>query len=139
MSSKVEQILKDMGIDLNPKKEEEKTKPRRPEGYDSLISDEEFEAIEKVVQAFDNYIEVHNKCVVANADRIMQVTPYARIQYTSLADLTNDAIRSIGMMYDIHNMDKKTIDESMKDVGASSVKELEMSLLRSIMMKKMFG
>lgn len=142
MSSRIEEVLRELGYDLNPKKKETFREefdkiPRRPEGYESLISDEEFKAIENIAKAVEDFIAVHNKNTVENVDKVMKATPYARIQYTALSDMVRDLIESVGAVYNIHRMDKKTIDESMYECGERDIEKFERGLARATLMKQM--
>lgn len=139
MSSRVEKALRELGIDIDKLPKTEKTETPYREGFESLVTDEEIEAIVKIKEAFDNYIEVHNRKTLENADKVMKLTPYARIQYLVLSDFTREAMKSISGMYHIREMDKKAIDEAFEDSGVESFDEYEAGILRASMMKEIFS
>ena len=51
-------------------KKECKAPPTKTEGFDSLVSEEEFEAIANLAEAMSNYIDVHNKCNLDNFKKL---------------------------------------------------------------------
>lgn len=110
-----------------------KNLPKAPEGYLSLITAEEYKAIEELHKALVNFLDVHNKCVLENSEVIFNVTPYARTQYLLLGDLADTAQETIVMMVGIHNLSKDLLDEISSERCDGGVEDLEMML----MMKKL--
>lgn len=110
-----------------------KNLPKAPEGYLSLITAEEYKAIEELHKALNNYLEVHNKCVMENVELIDKVTTYARTQYLMLGDLADTAQETIIMMVGIHNLSKDLLDELSSERCNGGVEDLEVML----MMKKL--
>ena len=142
MSSNLERILKELVEELDKNKEPKEEKReilRKPEGYESLISDEEFEAIEKIVDAVDNYIKVHNANTLSDPVKVFKATPYARIQYSALSDFVREMMDKVHAMYDIHSMSKALIDESMTECGETDIEKFEAGLIHGMFMKKMLN
>ena len=135
MSSVVEKMLRELGYDLDKKKEELDFLPNETKGYESLVTKEEFEAIKKIVEAVDNFIDVHNHSTLENVTKIFTSTPYARIQYTALSDITREVMNSVGALANIHKMDKKMIDDAMYESGETDIKEYEKSIITSAILK----
>ena len=127
--------------------EEERHEEERPheepatetKGFESLVSVEEYEAIKELHKAMDKFIEVHNNNVMSSARKIGNLTPYARIQYSILSDVTDDAMASLNIMYGIHTFDKEYINDIMKETGCNSVEELERKISMMLLVKKMKG
>ena len=123
--------------------EEEETPHEEPptetKGFESLVSAEEYEAIKELNKAMDKFIEVHNNNVMSSARKIGNLTPYARIQYSILSDVTDDAMASLNIMYGIHTLDKEYINDIMKETGCNSVEELERKISMKILFKKIKG
>lgn len=84
--------------------------PTETKDFKSLVSKEEYEAIVKLKEAMDNYVNVHNNRVIEGIKDIMTASIYAEAQYMMLQDVVNDAMKAIGMMYGIHTVDKAVID-----------------------------
>lgn len=136
MSSMVERMLKELGIDLDaPKEKKQFNVPETPDGFETLVSKEEFEAIKKLADSFADYIDIHNKSVIRGADNVLTASPYARIQYSILSGLVDDVIELIDMMVHIHTLDKKFIDDQSKDYGGR-VEVFEKVVLASMIAKK---
>ena len=113
--------------------------PTETKGFESLVSAEEYEAIKELKKALDNYIDVHNKNVMSSIRKIGSFTPYARIQYSILSDVTDDAMASLNIMYGIHTLDKESIDDLIKEGDFNSVEEFERKLSMMLAVKKMKG
>lgn len=92
------------------KKPETHEIPTETKDFKSLVSKEEYEAITKLKEAMDNYVEVHNNRVIEGVKDLMTASIYAEAQYMMLQDVVNDAMKAIGMMYSIHTVDKAVID-----------------------------
>lgn len=101
--------------------------PRKTEGFDSLISEEEFKAIEDIANAMDRLVDIHNKNV-DSLPLLGKYSPYQRIQLSLLSDVFRDAQKAIGMMYGIHTCDKNFIDGMAKELHRDTIEELEMFL-----------
>ena len=98
------------------KPETSKEVPTETKDFKSLVSKEEFEAIVKLKEAMENYIEVHNNRVLKGVKDIIEADEYAEAQYLMLQDVVNEAMKFIGMMYTIHTVDKKSIDDLAKEL-----------------------
>ena len=110
--------------------------PTETKGFESLVSAEEYEAIKELRRAMDKFIDVHNKNVMSSIRKIGSLTPYARIQYSILSDVTNDAIKSVAIMHGIHTFDKESINDMMKETGCNSVEEFERKISLMLAVKK---
>lgn len=113
--------------------------PTETKGFESLVSAEEYEAIKELNKAMDKFIEVHNNNVMSSARKIGNLTPYARIQYSILSDVVEDAMTSLNIMYGIHTFDKESINDMMKETGCDSVEEFERKISMNILFKKIKG
>lgn len=113
--------------------------PTETKGFESLVSVEEYEAIKELHKAMDKFIEVHNNNVMSSARKIGNLTPYARIQYSILSDVVEDAMTSLNIMYGIHTFDKESINDMMKETGCNSVEEFERKISMNILFKKIKG
>lgn len=91
--------------------------PRETEGFESMITEEEFEAIIKVKEAMEDYIEVHNKNVMDNIDSLISSGDYAHIQMMLLGDAVDEAMKAIGLMYGVHTCNKELIDNLAESEG----------------------
>lgn len=129
----VMEMLKDI-IGGEPVTEEP---PRETEGFESLVSEEEFEAILKIKEAMDNFLEVHNKCAMEHIEDLHERSPYQRIQIMMLGDRVAEAQREILMMCGIHSCNKQFIDDLAEELGYT-LKGLEHHLL-SRKIKSIFG
>lgn len=123
MSNRIEEIIeKAMG-----EKQKYDEPPRETEGFESMITEEEFEAIVKVKEAMENYIEVHNKNVVGNIDTLIGSCDYAHIQLMLLGDAVDEAMKAVGLMYSVHNCNKELIDD-LAEINGFTVKGLRGNL-----------
>ena len=113
--------------------------PTETKGFESLVSAEEYEAIKELNKAMDKFIEVHNNNVMSSARKIGNLTPYARIQYSILSDVVEDAMTSLNIMYGIHTFDKESINDMVKETGCDSVEEFERKISMKILFKKIKG
>lgn len=138
----LDEILSGVTHDEEEKHEEERPHEELPtdtKGFESLVSAEEYEAIKELHKAMDKYIEVHNNNAMSSLRKIGELTPYARIQYSILSDVVEDAMTSLNIMYGIHYVDKESIDDMMKENGCNSVEELERKISMKILFKKIKG
>ena len=110
--------------------------PTETKGFESLVSAEEYEAIKELKKALDKYIDVHNKNVMSSIRKIGSFTPYARIQYSILSDVINDAMKSVAIMHGIHACDKESIDDMMKEDNCNSIEEFERKISLMLAVKK---
>lgn len=94
---------------------EEVEPPRETKGFESLVCEEEFEAIKRVKETLEDFINVHNICTLKNLDKIPEASPYARVQLMLLGEVVNDAQIAVAMMYGIHTCDKEFIDGLCKE------------------------
>ena len=136
------ELLDEILSGVTPHEEEERPHeepPTETKGFESLVSAEEYEAIKELNKAMDKFIEVHNNNVMSSARKIGNLTPYARIQYSILSDVVEDAMTSLNIMYGIHTFDKESINDMMKETGCDSVEELERKISMKILFKKIKG
>ena len=136
------ELLDEILSGVTPHEEEERPHeepPTETKGFESLVSAEEYEAIKELNKAMDKFIEVHNNNVMSSARKIGNLTPYARIQYSILSDVVEDAMTSLNIMYGIHTFDKESINDMMKETGCNSVEEFERKISMKILFKKIKG
>ena len=141
-SDLIMELLDEILSGVTPHEEEERPHeepPTETKGFESLVSAEEYEAIKELNKAMDKFIEIHNNNVMSSARKIGNLTPYARIQYSILSDVVEDAMTSLNIMYDIHTFDKESINDMMKETGCNSVEELERKISMKILFKKIKG
>lgn len=110
--------------------------PKETKGFESLVSEEEFNAILDLKKAMDNYIDVHNKCMMENLLSDEQ-TAYQKIQVMLLGDRVKEAQTAILMMCGIHSCDKDFIDSLAEEMGYT-LKGLENHLLGN-KVRSLFG
>lgn len=141
-SDLIMELLDEILSGVTPHEEEERPHeepPTETKGFESLVSAEEYEAIKELHKAMDKFIEVHNNNVMSSARKIGNLTPYARIQYSILSDVVEDAMTSLNIMYGIHTFDKESINDMMKETGCNSVEEFERKISMKILFKKIKG
>ena len=141
-SDLIMELLDEILSGVTPHEEEERPHeepPTETKGFESLVSAEEYEAIKELHKAMDKFIEVHNNNVMSSARKIGNLTPYARIQYSILSDVIDDAMTSLNIMYGIHDFDKESINDMMKETGCNSVEEFERKISMKILFKKIKG
>lgn len=141
-SDLIMELLDEILSGVTPHEEEERPHeepPTETKGFESLVSAEEYEAIKELHKAMDKFIEVHNNNVMSSARKIGNLTPYARIQYSILSDVVEDAMTSLNLMYGIHTFDKESINDMMKETGCNSVEEFERKISMKILFKKIKG
>ena len=136
------ELLNEILSGVTPHEEEERPHeepPTETKDFESLVSAEEYEAIKELHKAMDKFIEVHNNNVMSSVRNIGKLTPYARIQYSILSDVVEDAMTSLNIMYGIHTFDKESINDMMKETGCNSVEEFERKISMKILFKKIKG
>ena len=131
MSNPIERILN--CLDGEQKYDEP---PTKPEGYESMITEAEFEAIKNLKDAMENYLSVHNKNVTESIETIMEADEYAHIQLILLGDVVDEAMKAIGMMYGIHTVDKEFI-ETLAENGGYTIEGLRRHLEEKAFMEKL--
>ena len=128
---------KELFEELFGKKEENEKPPTKTDGFESLVTEEEFEAILLLKKALDNYLDVHNKIVVERIKKeesLIEKGEYANIQYLMLGDCARDAMKNINLMVGIHTLNKEVIDEMAK-YGEVSIKNLLHKMMVDTLMK----
>lgn len=121
-------------------KKEEKP-PTKTDGFESLVTEEEFEAILLLKKALDNYLDVHNKIVAERIEKeesLIEKGEYANIQYLMLGDCAKDAMKNINLMVGIHTLNKETIDEMAKH-EEMSIEDFLHKLMVDMFMKDILG
>ena len=121
-------------------KKEEKP-PTKTDGFESLVTEEEFEAILLLKKALDNYLDVHNKIVAERIEKeesLIEKGEYANIQYLMLGDCAKDAMKNINLMVGIHTLNKQTIDEMAKH-EEMSIENLLKKLVVDTFMRDILG
>ena len=127
--------------ELFGKKEENEKPPTKTDGFESLVTEEEFEAILLLKKALDNYLDVHNRINVERMEKkesMIEKGDYANIQYLMLGDCAKDAMKNINLMVGIHTLNKQTIDE-MAENDKMSVEDFLHKLMVDMLMKDILG
>lgn len=107
---------------------------KKTEGFESLVTDEEYEAIVRMVHAFDNFQRIHNKRSLEIVKS--ETSPYQDIQYVILSDFVKDLAHVLNMMQDIHTLNKEIIDHWAEEDNMT-VEEVCKDLNRKIFAKNM--
>lgn len=127
--------------ELFGKKPENEKPPTKTDGFESLVTDEEFGAILLLKKALDNYIDIHNKIVIKrdeNGESVLSKGCYANIQYLMLSECVKDALTNINLMVGIHTLNKKTIDEMARKDEMTAEQFLH-KLIVDLFMKDILG
>ena len=112
--------------------------PTETKGYESLVSTEEYEAIKGVKEAFDRFIDIHNKNAIKvvlenkNDDNV-----YGHIQYTMLSDTVSEAQKYISMMNGIHTLDKDTLDDMCQKSECEDIEEYRAKIMDLSLKKRL--
>ena len=102
--------------ELFGKKKEEEKPPTKTDGFESLVTEEEFEAILLLKKALDNYLDVHNM----------------------LGDCAKDAMKNINLMVGIHTLNKEAIDKLAKH-EEMSIENLLHKMMVDMLMRDILG
>lgn len=127
--------------ELFGKKTESEKPPTKTDGFESLVTDEEFGAILLLKKALDNYIDIHNRINVERMEKkesMIEKGEYANIQYLMLGDCVKDAMKNINLMVGIHTLNKEVIDEMAKS-DRMSVEDFLHKLMVDMLMKDILG
>lgn len=125
--------------ELFGKKEE--NPPTKTDGFESLVTDEEFGAILLLKKALDNYLDIHNRINTERMEKeesLIEKGEYANIQYLMLGDCAKDAMKNINLMVGIHTLNKHTIDE-MARKDEMTVEQFLHKLTVDLFMKDILG
>ena len=117
-------------------KKEEKP-PTKTDGFESLVTEKEYEAILLLKKALDNYLDVHNKIVAERIEKeesLIEKGEYANIQYLMLGDCAKDAMKNINLMVGIHTLNKEAIDKLAKH-EEMSIENLLHKMMVDMLMK----
>ena len=121
-------------------KKEEKP-PTKTDGFESLVTEEEFEAILLLKKALDNYLDVHNKINyerIEKEESLIEKGEYANIQYLMLGDCAKDAMKNINLMVGIHTLNKEAIDKMAKHEEIS-IENLLHKMMVDMLMQDILG
>lgn len=121
-------------------KKEEKP-PTKTDGFESLVTEEEFEAILLLKKALDNYLDIHNRINVERMEKkesLIEKGEYANIQYLMLGDCVKDAMKNINLMVGIHTLNKEAIDKLAKH-EEMSIENLLHKMMVDMLMKDILG
>ena len=127
--------------ELFGKKPENEKPPTKTEGFESLVTDEEFGAILLLKKALDNYLDVHNKINyerIEKEESLIEKGEYANIQYLMLGDCAKDAMKNINLMVGIHTLNKEVIDKMAKH-EEMSLKDFLHKMMVDTLMKDILG
>ena len=133
------EMLELMAKLLNSGRKEKLEKvPTETEGFESCVSKEEFEALSKVVDAFHNFIDVHNTNVfkMMADNRKISEEHYAKAQYTMFCDTINDAQEALAYLHNIHKCNKQCLDEMCEEYDLD-IKELSDIMTEGSLLKKL--
>lgn len=100
-------------------KEKKESVPRETEGFKSLVSKEEFEALEVALEAWDKFIDIHNKSVIGYILENPNATPYAMVQYNAFCEYLEKGKEAFAFMHNIHKFDKQTMDELCEETDVT--------------------
>ena len=134
-----ERELRELFEELFGKKEEKP--PTKTDGFESLVTEEEFEAILLLKKALDNYLDIHNKIIIERLEKgepLIEKGEYANIQYLMLGDCVRDAIKNINLMVGIHTLNKEVIDKMAKH-EEMSLKDFLHKMMVDTLMKDILG
>lgn len=89
----------------------------KPEGFDSLIPEKEFEALIDVYRSYKRLIKVHGECSEEFGDMLdTQTDPYSRLQLLFYLDTLDDLREAVMKAVHIHDIvSKEKIDEVAKN------------------------
>lgn len=121
-------------------KKEEKP-PTKTDGFESLVTEEEFEAILLLKKALDNYLDIHNRINTERMEKevsMIEKGEYANIQYLMLGDCAKDAMKNINLMVGIHTLNKEVIDEMAKH-EEMSLEDFLHKMMVDMLMKDILG
>ncbi len=127
--------------ELFGKKSENEKPPTKTDGFESLVTEEEFEAILLLKKALDNYLDVHNKINyerIEKEESLIEKGEYANIQYLMLGDCVKDAMKNINLMVGIHTLNKEAIDKLAKH-EEMSIENLLHKMMVDMLMKDILG
>ena len=127
--------------ELFGKKPENEKPPTKTEGFESLVTDEEFGAILLLKKALDNYLDVHNKINYERTEKeesLIEKGEYAHIQYLMLSNCAKDAMENINLMVGIHTLNKEAIDKMAKH-EEMSIENLLHKMMVDMLMKDILG
>lgn len=105
---------------------------KETKGFQSLVTEEEYEALTHLAHAFDYYVGVHNKCSLNHLNKVQ--SSYQRLQYAMFSDLGKDLARSLVSMLGIHTFDKEHIDDWASEENLS-VEELTRKVLYTLILR----
>lgn len=109
--------------------------PTKTKGFDSLVSEEEFEAVKGICEATKKFIDIHNKNALKV--NVMDTTPYQRLQYMFFSIVLDDMQDKLSSMLGIHTLDKELLDEYAKDEKLT-IEEFEEKTATEMFIAKMF-
>lgn len=113
----LEEILKAMFGEENVQKVlVEHKPPTQPEGYESLITPEEYEALVHVFNAMDSFHKTRNNILDhRKQEEWNNASPHAKLQYLYFSDMVDEVSDKLCSLYTIHLIDKEQIEGSIKD------------------------
>ena len=127
--------------ELFGKKPENEKPPTKTDGFESLVTEEEFGAILLLKKALDNYLDIHNRINVERMEKkesMIEKGEYANIQYLMLGDCAKDAMKNINLMVGIHTLNKEAIDKMAKH-EEMSIENLLHKMMVDMLMKDILG
>lgn len=119
------------------KEETKETKESKDLGYQSIIPQDEIDALKEVKKAVNKFIDVHNNNVLHNELVISGGdSPYSRIQYCKYSEVVDDLIKSLTVLHNIDLMDKEFLDK-MAEKAETNIKGLENKVMLEVLMSKL--
>lgn len=116
---------------------EETTKKTRDLGYQSIIPQEEIDALKVVKEAVNKFIDVYNDNVLNNElVKSGGDSSYSRIQYCKYSEVVDDLIKSLTVLHNIDLMDKEFLDK-MAEKAETNIKGLENKVMLDVLMSKL--
>lgn len=115
----------------------EETKKTKDLGYQSIIPQEEIDALKEVKEAVNKFIDVHNDNVLHNELVISGGdSPYSRIQYCKYSQVVDNLIEALTVLHNIDLMDKEFLDK-MAEKAETNIKGLENKVMLDVLMNKL--
>ena len=136
MDKIIEKMLKEM-LGEEPKEKKMTEVQRKPEGYETLIPDEEFEALINIGKAITDYVKLHNRlAVTSTASKMSQATPYARIQLLMLNDFVEELQKAYcAVIMCAGGLNKEDIDK----LAGGNVEAFERNLVRNKVLERLLN
>ena len=102
--------------------------------FKSLVSKEELEAIDKVKEALENLVDVHNKHVITNlVEQVKKSTPKQKVHYSIFTEVIDDTIKNVNVLSTINTEGVKALEEAVKDCNTTYEEVMKSRLIKAIL------